>query len=418
MRSLLPFAFLCTGLPLWLGAQDCTIPFTLPLFQVQQEADLVYGSAPLYNGGSTELALNLFKPVGDGQTERPLVIVIHGGGLFAGHRNEMNDLCQGLAANGWAAATISYRLGFYGNGLFEPPYTYDPAEIHRALFRAMQDAKGAIRFLKGRHAQDSTSTTNVFLVGFSAGALTALQAGYMTGPAQKPAACGAIGDVQHFLNFYPRPDLGEVDGPLNQNGHDASVLGVASFFGAIADTAWITAAGPALYTYHQTGDPLVGCGVQRPYWGIGLGVPDNWPWLAGSCTIDARMQHVGPAPGRYLFHSHTGNAHDIHDPVGVLLEASGWMRDLFCGLTTAVDAEREHAHCTVYPNPTSGLLHVLVPPGTSPRYALHDAQGRQVRSGWLTGAPLDLRGLPAGMYALRMGAGAATEVLRVVLLAE
>src|SRR5688572_19051177 len=90
MRSLLPFTFLFLGLPLWLRAQDCSIPFTQPLFQVQQEADLVYGSAPLYNGGSTELALNLFKPVGDGQTARPLVIVIHGGGLFAGHRNEMN----------------------------------------------------------------------------------------------------------------------------------------------------------------------------------------------------------------------------------------------------------------------------------------------------------------------------------------
>lgn len=414
MRRLLPFTFLITSLPLWLGAQDCSIPFTLPLFQVQQEPDLVYGSAPLYNGGSAELALNLFKPVGDGQTARPLAIMIHGGGLTEGHRNDLNDLCQGLAANGWAAATISYRLGFYGNGLFDPPYTYDPAEIHRAIFRAMQDTKGAIRFLKGRHEQDSTSTTNVFLVGFSAGALTALQAGFMTEPGQKPNACGAIGDVQHFLNFYPRPDLGAVDGPLNQNGHDASVLGVTSLFGAIADTSWITAAGPALYTYHQTGDPIVGCGMQRPYWGIGLGVPDNWPWLAGSCTIDARMQHVGPAPGRYLFHQHNGDAHDIHDPLAVVLEATLWMRDLFCNLTTAVHTEQE-AHYAAYPNPTSGLLHVPVPAGTSRPYTLHDAQGRQVRSGRLTGGPLDLGGLPDGVYALRMGTG--TQVQRVVLLA-
>ncbi len=254
------FLFLLAA-PLCLAAQNCSLPFTLPLFGVHVDSAVVYGSATRYDGGTSELRMNIFKPVGDGQTERPLLVVIHGGGLFAGDMNEMNDLCHGFASSGWAAATISYRLGFYGNGLFDPPYSYDPAEVQRALYRAMQDAKGAVRFLKGRHALDSTSTTNVFMVGFSAGALTALQAAYLTDAPQKPAACGAIGDVQHFLNFYPRPDLGDVDGALNQNGQTAEVAGVVSIFGAIADTSWITVDGPALYTYHQTGDPIVGCGL-------------------------------------------------------------------------------------------------------------------------------------------------------------
>lgn len=399
MKLMRPATLLLTTMPLGLAAQDCSIPFTLPLFQVQEDSNVVYGSGTRYNGTTVELAMNIFKPVGDGQTERPLAIVIHGGGLFAGDRSEMNDLCHGLAASGWAAATISYRLGFYGNGLFDPPYTYDPAEIHRAIYRAMQDAKGAVRFLKGRHELDSTSTTNVFFVGFSAGALTALQAGYMDQAAQKPPACGAIGDVQHFLNFYPRPDLGTVDGPLNQNGHDASVLGVVSIFGAIADTAWITTDGPALYTYHQTGDPIVGCGLQRPYWGIGLGVPDNWPWLFGSCAMDVRMQHLAPAPGRYHFHPYNGNAHDLDDPAAVLLEATGWMRDLFCPSTTGLPAAPVAGGFTVYPNPTNGLVHIDLRPGTS--YTLQDAYGRTVRKGKVTNGTMDLGALPDSVYWLQ-----------------
>src|SRR5690606_24722653 len=150
-------------------AQDCSIPFTTPLFGTRVETGLIYGQATAFNGGTTDLPLNLHKPVGDGQTERPMVIAIHGGGFTGGARTELDDYCRTLASMGWTAATISYRLGFYGTGALDPPYAHDPAEVLRATCRAMQDAKGAIRFLKGRHAQDSTSTTKILLVGFSAG---------------------------------------------------------------------------------------------------------------------------------------------------------------------------------------------------------------------------------------------------------
>lgn len=403
MKPLSAPLLLLAAMPCWLSAQDCAIPFTAPLFEVQEEAGVIYGSAPTYSGGSTELALNLYKPVGDGQTERPLVVVIHGGGFSAGYRDEMNELCQGLAGAGWAAATISYRLGFYGNGLLDPPWIYDPAEAERAMYRAMQDAKGAIRFLKGRHELDSTSTTNIFVIGFSAGAITALELGFLVDPAQKPASCGAIGDVQHFLDFFPRPDLGSVDGALNHNGYDASVRGLVSIFGAIADTAWITTEGPALYTYHQILDPLVACGHDRLYWGLGLGIPDNYPYMYGSCSIDQRMQHLNPEPGHYLYHPYPGNAHDIHDPAAVLLEATTWMRNLFCPLTTGQGNEPNRPAFTLYPNPTDGFIQVSPPPHTALPYTLHDALGRRVKRGWLNGTPLDLSEVPNGVYWLCSG---------------
>jgi alpha/beta superfamily hydrolase len=290
-------------------AQDCSIPFTEPLFEVQERSDIWYGNAPRFNGGSDSLRLNLFTPIGDGQTERPLVIAIHGGGLIEGHRNELNDYCRIMASMGWAAATVTYRLGYYGTGILDPPYAYDPNEMRRAIFRAMQDAKGAIRFLKGRHEEDSTSTNNVLLAGFSAGSITAMHAAYLDQPEEKPAAAFAIGDVQHFFDFYPRPDLGSIDGDLNQNGSNASILGVSNFFGALLDTTFIgSATDPALYSYHQTMDPVVACGLNRPYWGIGLGIPDNLPYLFGSCMLDLRVQHtVAPLnssqlPTEYLSH--------------------------------------------------------------------------------------------------------------------
>ncbi|HPJ51941.1 MAG TPA: carboxylesterase family protein, partial [Flavobacteriales bacterium] len=137
-----------------LQAQDCSIDFLTPQFGVQQEMDLAYGTQERFNGQQEVLRLNLFKPVGDGQTERPLIVLVHGGGFFDGHRDDLNALCADLAAQGWVAATVGYRLDFYGTWLLGSPWAYDPAEVIRAAYRAQQDVRGAVRYLKGRAAQD------------------------------------------------------------------------------------------------------------------------------------------------------------------------------------------------------------------------------------------------------------------------
>lgn len=384
-------------------AQDCSIPFTEPLFGVQVESDVWYGNAARFNGGTDSLRLNLYKPIGDGQTDRPLVVLIHGGGFYAGHRNDFNALAASLAERGWTAATISYRLGFYGTWLLEPPYAHDPNEIRRAIYRAMQDAKGALRFLKGRSAQDSTSTTSVFILGGSAGAITALHAAYLDEEVEKPASANAIGAVQHLLSFYPRPDLGGVDGALHQNGLDASVLGVVNIFGALLDTAYIhSASDPALLSYHQTGDPVVGCGVQRPYWGMGLGIPENYPWLHGSCSIDARMQHLGFSTDRYGFMLHDGNEHAVHAPDSVILASMKWMRDLMCGSGAGLSSPSAPAPFSAHPNPSTGLLTVDAP--WAERFRILDSSGRLALHGTLRGQPrtIDLSVLRDGAYALHL----------------
>ncbi len=319
-------------------AQDCSIPFTEPMFGVQQEMDILYGSSVRYNGTTQELRLNLFKPVDDEQTQRPLIILIPGGGFFDGDRSDLNAMCRDLASKGWAAATISYRLGFYAPWPLSSPFAYDPAEIVRAAYRAQQDARGAVRFLKARSAIDSTSTENVMLMGFSAGAITALHAAYVDDPSKKPAACEAIGPVSRFPSTYPRPDLGPIEGTLNLNGQNEKVLAVASNYGGLLDTSLISGPlDPALYMYHQTGDPTVGCGHQQGLWGMPLGVGDNFPWLYGSCVTDIRIQNLDPAPGRYLLHLYNGNEHAVHDPDAILLETELFLRNLFCSPVTGVD---------------------------------------------------------------------------------
>ena len=314
-----------------LQAQDCSIDFLTPQFGVQQEMDLAYGTQERFNGQQEVLRLNLFKPVGDGQTERPLIVLVHGGGFFDGHRDDLNALCADLAAQGWVAATVGYRLDFYGTWLLGSPWAYDPAEVIRAAYRAQQDVRGAVRYLKGRAAQDSSSTTNVYLLGFSAGAISALHAAFVDDPAEKPAACGAIGPVTHLFTNYPRPDLGPIEGTSSLNGQTEEVRGVVSFYGGLLDTNMV---GPTLdkrlYLYHQTGDPIVGCYYQQGLHGMPLGVGDNFPYLYGSCVMNDRIENLQPDPGTYFYHQYTGNAHEVHDMNTVWPEAIAFMRDDFC----------------------------------------------------------------------------------------
>ncbi|MEZ4739109.1 MAG: carboxylesterase family protein [Flavobacteriales bacterium] len=324
------FVLLLSATRAW--AQDCSIPFTTPLFDVREELNIYYGTATRYNGVVEDLRLNLFKPIGDGQPERPLIILIHGGGFTGGHRNDLNQTCRDLAAMGWVTATISYRLDFYGTWLLGSPFSYDPAEVIRAAYRAQQDTRGALRFLKARSATDSTSLDNIVLMGYSAGAIAALHAALVDEPSEKPAACGAIGNVNHLLSSYARPDLGPFQGTLNINGQNDDVLAVASNYGGLLDTNLISGPlDPALYLYHQTGDPVVGCGYRKGLWGMPLGVGDNYPYLYGSCVTDDHItQNIQPDPSRYMYHEHVGNAHEVHAPAAIMQETLLFLRELFC----------------------------------------------------------------------------------------
>ena len=103
-RTLLAATVFCL-LPAALSAQDCSLTFVDPIFDFRSEEDMVYGEAIAFDGDTVELALKIFKPVGDGQEARPLAILLHGGWFENGEREDMYGMCETLARSGWAAAS-------------------------------------------------------------------------------------------------------------------------------------------------------------------------------------------------------------------------------------------------------------------------------------------------------------------------
>jgi acetyl esterase/lipase len=132
------------------------LPQAAPPEGVVFERDIVYGK-----GGDEELKLNLARPKAQtGPT--PCVVVIHGGGWAAGHRNQHDPQTWELAKRGYVSATISYRL------------------TAKAIFPAqIEDVKCAIRFLRANAEKYQIDPQRIGAVGFSAGAHLSMILGTM-----------------------------------------------------------------------------------------------------------------------------------------------------------------------------------------------------------------------------------------------
>lgn len=102
--------------------------------------------------GDRELHLDLFSPVKKSAKGYPGMILIHGGGWRSGYRQMEWPTAQHLAARGYVAATVEYRLSM------EALY---PAGIH--------DLKAAIRWMRANAAKHNIDSTKIAAYGCSAG---------------------------------------------------------------------------------------------------------------------------------------------------------------------------------------------------------------------------------------------------------
>jgi acetyl esterase/lipase len=122
--------------------------------QIDSNPDLSYARY-----GERELQLDLFRPR---SADRPLpaIVCIHRGGWQSGNRLNHGHLAKALAARGFVAVSISYRLSCKAKF---------PVQIH--------DAKAAVRWLCANAKQWGIDPDAIGTTGLSAGGhLTALLA--------------------------------------------------------------------------------------------------------------------------------------------------------------------------------------------------------------------------------------------------
>jgi dipeptidyl aminopeptidase/acylaminoacyl peptidase len=136
---------------------------------IQTVAAVTYGTAVDYRGVTIPLLLDLYLPPLGGGAERPLVVLVHGGGFSGGSRTNLATAAVEYARRGFAVASIDYRL--------RPSQTYE--ELVLAATQAMDDGLEAVRWLRANAATYAIDDDRIAAVGTSAGGYIALAIGHL-----------------------------------------------------------------------------------------------------------------------------------------------------------------------------------------------------------------------------------------------
>jgi acetyl esterase/lipase len=254
-------------------------------FNVIKLSDVVYSPATPNIGDLTpneaevdplDLVMDIYLPDADTFNFKPAIVCAHGGGFVAGSKDnqDMVAFCDSLARAGYVAITIQYRLGIN---------LIDGKSPIRAVYRAIQDGRTAIRFLRANASNFGIDTNNIYMIGSSAGAFIGLHNVYINDTLEIPS------QVQSYQwLFQNTPNIGPLENGLYLN-HSGDCNGLVSLWGGLYDVDAIdqNEDTPVLLV-HGKNDIIVYYDKNGPF----LNLVPSFPDVYGSKRIHERLDSL------------------------------------------------------------------------------------------------------------------------------
>ena len=130
--------------------------------------DISFAQVKGHQGEDLDLKLDIYSPENDTETNRRVIIAIHGGGFRNGTKQQeyLVTLCEEFAQLGYVCVSIDYRLYSAENLPGRKPAAVATAE----------DVEWARKFLCENAEKYGIDMTNVALLGGSAGGMTVNEA--------------------------------------------------------------------------------------------------------------------------------------------------------------------------------------------------------------------------------------------------
>jgi len=238
--------------------------------QIQVDTGVTYGQNYEFFTGFQQLQplkMDVYRPIGDTATHRPIVLLSHNGSFlpealthaliglcFSGRKDSSTvEMCKRFAKRGYVAVSFDYRLGWSATSSDQITRT---KTIIQAVYRAMQDAKTLVRYLKNDFATNANSygidTGKIVIGGTNSGAYVALAAGNLNNPTE----LNSIKFVDVNGPFIKQDTIGDFDGFGGFQNHD-NYPGISSRFqcvlslgGAVGDTSWIEPGEVPVLAFH------------------------------------------------------------------------------------------------------------------------------------------------------------------------
>ena len=378
--------------------------FAEPVFDEVNISTAIPFSSAVKEGDTlpTTLYFDFYEPQGDLLLARPLVITVFGGAFVAGSRDhvDMQEYCTRLAKHGYAAASIDYRLLTFSN------LTHN--SLIRDGYMAAQDVSSAIRYFKAHGEEYRIDTSQVFLLGNSAGSIAILCELFMD-ESERPA------------ETFESPDLGPMHGSGFEEyaGFSPSVAGAIPHWGGVNGLEII---GEEEYVplcmIHGTEDTTVPYDSGYCYNGM---FPDVMPYMYGSHAIVSQLDEIGITD--YEFHPFEGEAHAFYISFYYQLNEKfdtcfSITRDfLYRHLKPSTSLpEMEETKIQVYPNPATDLLTIHVGEAVQNKplnVTVVDVMGRVVFKEAISATELrlDVSRWPSGVYFIKSDNGLVQKVV-------
>jgi acetyl esterase/lipase len=307
------------------SAQNCGRRYRERVFNsIQLYQDVVYSrDAPKITGAAlgieTTLPYDLFMdirtpPPTDTVTKRPAFIMAFGGGFvdiaFMGStvlvgtmdNEDVQALADTLAHWGYVTACIEYRTGFD---------VLSRTSILRAVWRGSQDISAGVRFLRKNSDWFGIDEDKVFIGGSSAGGFSCLHSTFIDGLERIPESYEQTPIVMQDLGeMHSRPiEMLTAFNPFAANtviGNDVDSIanGIASYWGALGDTNWLSGNNKApVIMFHGTNDLIVDAQCAQPFSSLILVAPTT----CGSVVLDTAMRNRNIS---HELHTASGEGHE------------------------------------------------------------------------------------------------------------
>lgn len=129
------------------------------------ERDIVYAVKKDHKQADTELKLDIYSPDGDSENNRPVILWVHGGGMYTGGKSESWEpvalLASDFAHKGYVCISIDYRLD---------PEWEAGGTFNETIKNAAEDVASAVEWVKANAKAYGMDDGKIVLGGYSSGA--------------------------------------------------------------------------------------------------------------------------------------------------------------------------------------------------------------------------------------------------------
>ena len=347
------------------------------VFSITKHTDIQYGSNYDNKNQLTNLLMDVYEPQNDTASMRPIIFFVHGGSFIGGDRNDqsINETAEFFAKKGYVTANIEYRV--QQTTLISPYLDFaDAYNWFRAIARATQDIKAAIRYIKKDVATNNNyykvDTNKIFIYGSSAGAIAMLHTVFLDDTLE----------MNTFFKVAYR-DLGGLDGNSGNPGYTIKgVKAVISCSGAVADLNYLNNNKNIQYlAFHNNPDLVVPFDV-----GCFTVVFCHFGQFYGDNKIFPKIKSFGTNAEFYPI-NHLGHPVDQVDDTAthrfVLQKTTNFLYKIMNQSTPTSIRNNTAQSFELFPNPSSGNFTINMPKEIQSKNAvidIADMEGKRVFS--------------------------------------